>query len=61
MIDKIWVGDEIWGLRPDYEVLILTAEGLAGGPSDGESGRWLQAAAATAVDPAARRPRGGMA
>lgn len=51
MIDKIWVDDEIWRLRPDYKVLILTAEGLAGGSSDNESGRWLAAAAATATDP----------
>jgi len=40
MIDKIWVDDEIWGLRPDYEVLILTAERLAGGASlEAGSGR----------------------
>ncbi len=51
MIDKIWVDDEIWRLRPDYQVLILTAAGLAGGPSDTESRRWLAAAAATATDP----------
>src|SRR6266849_545850 len=52
VIDKIWVDDEIWRLRPDYEVLILIADGLTGGPSDGQSGRWLQEAAAAAVDPA---------
>ncbi|MGE5287110.1 MAG: B3/4 domain-containing protein [Micromonosporaceae bacterium] len=46
MIDKIWVADEVWALRPDYQVLILTAEGLAGGPSDGASERWLAEAAA---------------
>lgn len=51
MIEQIWVGEEIWGLRPDYEVLILTAEGLVGGPSDGESSRWLAEAAAKAPDP----------
>ncbi len=51
MIDKIWVDDAIWQLRPDYQVLIMIAEGLAGGPSDSESGRWLAAAAAAAVDP----------
>ncbi len=55
VIDKIWVGEEVWALRPDYQVLIMIAEGLAGGPSDGESGRWLAAAAAAAAaaaDPA---------
>jgi DNA/RNA-binding domain of Phe-tRNA-synthetase-like protein len=52
VIDKIWVSDEVWQLRPDYEVLILIADGLVGGPSDGQSGRWLQAAAAAAADPA---------
>ena len=51
MIDKIWVDDEVWALRPDYEVLIMIAEGLAGGPSDSESVRWLAVAAATAALP----------
>jgi len=51
MINKIWVADEIWALRPDYQVLILTAEGLTGGPSDDQSGHWLTAAAAGAADP----------
>src|SRR6266536_144131 len=41
MINRIWVADEIWELRPDYQVLILTAEGLTGGPSDDRSGGWL--------------------
>jgi DNA/RNA-binding domain of Phe-tRNA-synthetase-like protein len=52
VIDKIWVGDEIWRLRPDYQVLILIAEGLAGGPSDGQSARWLEEAQAAAPGPA---------
>jgi DNA/RNA-binding domain of Phe-tRNA-synthetase-like protein len=51
MIEQIWVADEVWGLRPDYEVLILTAEGLAGGDSDDVSRRWLAEAAACAADP----------
>ncbi len=51
MINKIWVAEEIWALRPDYQVLILIAEGLAGGPSDAESRRWLVGAAADAADP----------
>jgi DNA/RNA-binding domain of Phe-tRNA-synthetase-like protein len=51
MIEHIRVSDEIWALRPDYEVLILTAEGLAGGPSDEESRRWLARAAEAAADP----------
>ncbi len=53
MINRIWVADEIWALRPDYQVLILTAEGLTGGPSDDRSGGWLTAAAAAAADPMA--------
>jgi DNA/RNA-binding domain of Phe-tRNA-synthetase-like protein len=52
VIDKVWVDDDVWQLRPDYEVLILTAEGLAGGPSDGRSEGWLRAAASAAADPA---------
>jgi DNA/RNA-binding domain of Phe-tRNA-synthetase-like protein len=53
MIDKIWVAEEIWTLRPDYQVFILTADGLAGGPSDAASQRWFDdAAAVAAADPA---------
>jgi DNA/RNA-binding domain of Phe-tRNA-synthetase-like protein len=38
------VAPEVLGLRPDYTVLVLVADGLAGGPPDAESDALLVAA-----------------
>ncbi|MGY1737585.1 B3/B4 domain-containing protein [Geodermatophilus sp. SYSU D00684] len=42
------VDDAVLALRPDYRALLLTADGLQGGPSDAASERVLAAAEATA-------------
>jgi DNA/RNA-binding domain of Phe-tRNA-synthetase-like protein len=42
------VDDAVSALRPDYRALLLTADGLRGGPSDATSERLLTAAEATA-------------
>jgi DNA/RNA-binding domain of Phe-tRNA-synthetase-like protein len=42
------VGDAVFELRPDYRVVLVTADGLRGGDSDGTSERVLAAAEATA-------------
>ncbi|MGY1776748.1 B3/4 domain-containing protein [Geodermatophilus sp. SYSU D00804] len=42
------VDDAVLALRPDYRALLLTADGLQGGPSDAVSERVLAAAEATA-------------
>ncbi|SFU00912.1 B3/B4 domain-containing protein (DNA/RNA-binding domain of Phe-tRNA-synthetase) [Geodermatophilus amargosae] len=42
------IDDAVFALRPDYRVLLLTADGLQGGPSDEVSERVLAAAEATA-------------
>ena len=42
------VDDAVFALRPDYRVVLVTAEGLEGGPSDEVSERVLAAAEATA-------------
>ncbi|MGY1727868.1 B3/4 domain-containing protein [Geodermatophilus sp. SYSU D01062] len=42
------VDDAVLALRPDYRALLLTADGLEGGPSDAASERVLAAAEATA-------------
>ena len=42
------VDDAVSALRPDYRVVLLTADGLHGGPSDATSERFLAAAEATA-------------
>ncbi|MGY1786852.1 B3/B4 domain-containing protein [Geodermatophilus sp. SYSU D00698] len=42
------VDDAVLALRPDYRALLLTADGLQGGPSDDVSERVLAAAEATA-------------
>jgi DNA/RNA-binding domain of Phe-tRNA-synthetase-like protein len=44
-LDSIVVDDAVWALRPDFAVLLMTAEGLGNGPSDDESAEWLTAAA----------------
>ncbi|WP_456600208.1 B3/B4 domain-containing protein [Blastococcus sp. SYSU DS0616] len=42
------VDDAVFALRPDYRVVLLTADGLQGGPSDERSEQVLAAAEATA-------------
>ena len=42
------VDDAVSALRPDYRALLVTADGLRGGPSDAVSERFLSAAEATA-------------
>lgn len=42
------IDDAVLALRPDYRALLVTADGLRGGPSDGTSERVLSAAEATA-------------
>jgi DNA/RNA-binding domain of Phe-tRNA-synthetase-like protein len=50
MLDRIVVDDAVWGLRPDFAVLVMTVQGLANGPSDDGSMAWL-AAAGEQADP----------
>ncbi|MEV5705362.1 phenylalanine--tRNA ligase beta subunit-related protein [Actinoallomurus sp. NPDC052274] len=38
MLDQIVIDEAVQALRPDFAVLLLTAEGLANGPSDGRTG-----------------------
>lgn len=49
------VDPAVWELRPDYRVLLLTAEGLVPGPSDRASEALLQAAEAAARQVLAER------
>ncbi|WP_067821168.1 B3/B4 domain-containing protein [Actinomadura kijaniata] len=51
MLDQITVTGAVRELRPDFAVLVITAEGLPNGPSDTRSTDWLTAAAERA-DPA---------
>ncbi|WP_030163363.1 B3/B4 domain-containing protein [Spirillospora albida] len=54
MLDRIAVDDAVRELRPDFVVLVMTAEGLRNGPSDDDSAGWLAEAArhhANADDP----------
>lgn len=37
MLDRILVDDTVRALRPDFAVLLMTAEGLVNGPSSGET------------------------
>jgi DNA/RNA-binding domain of Phe-tRNA-synthetase-like protein len=46
----------VFGLRPDYRGVLLTADGLRGGPSDEVSERVLTAAEATARESLAGQP-----
>ncbi|WP_242883053.1 B3/B4 domain-containing protein [Actinomadura litoris] len=50
MLERITVDEAVRALRPDFAVLVMTAEGLANGPSDGQSAGWLAGAAAKAAD-----------
>jgi DNA/RNA-binding domain of Phe-tRNA-synthetase-like protein len=44
------VEDAVFALRPDYRVLLLAVDGIAGGPSDQASDELLQAAEAAATE-----------
>ncbi|MQY05370.1 B3/B4 domain-containing protein [Actinomadura macrotermitis] len=48
MLDAITVDEAVHELRPDFAVLVMTAEGLDNGPSDDESAAWLAEAAKNA-------------
>ncbi|WP_026412361.1 B3/B4 domain-containing protein [Actinomadura oligospora] len=50
MLDQIVVDATVRELRPDFAVLLMSAEGLVNGPSDATSEGWLKAAA-SAADP----------
>ena len=45
MLERVAVDDAVRELRPDFAVLVMTAEGLANGPADRESENWLAEAA----------------
>ncbi|GAA1788008.1 B3/B4 domain-containing protein [Actinomadura chokoriensis] len=53
MLERVGVDEAVLELRPDFAVLVMTAEGLANGPSDRVSEEWLAEAAgkADAGDP----------
>ncbi|MFL6052325.1 MAG: hypothetical protein ACJ72W_05315 [Actinoallomurus sp.] len=38
MLDQIVIDEAVQALRPDFAVLLMTAEGLTNGPSDGRTG-----------------------
>jgi DNA/RNA-binding domain of Phe-tRNA-synthetase-like protein len=50
-LHTIVVDGAVQALRPDFAVLLMTAEGIAGGPSDEGSAAWLAAAARRAAAP----------
>ncbi|WP_067450570.1 B3/B4 domain-containing protein [Actinomadura macra] len=50
MLERIAVDEAVRELRPDFAVLVVTAKGLANGPSDEQSAGWLAQAAAKAGD-----------
>lgn len=49
MLDRIAVDGAVRALRPDFAVLVMTAEGLANGPTDDVAAGWLDAAAGAAA------------
>ncbi|MET9344316.1 MULTISPECIES: B3/B4 domain-containing protein [unclassified Nonomuraea] len=49
MIDDVRVDPEIFELRPDFAVLVMTAYGLRNGPTDDRSRAWLEEASSHAV------------
>ncbi|HEY8481130.1 MAG TPA: phenylalanine--tRNA ligase beta subunit-related protein [Spirillospora sp.] len=51
MLERVAVDEAVRELRPDFAVLVMTAEGLVNGPADDESRAWLAEAAKNA-DPA---------
>ena len=44
LLDSAWVDDAVFALRPDYRVVLMTVDGLTGGPSDAASEIVLAAA-----------------
>ena len=46
-----WVADDVRALRPDYAVLLIAADGLRPGPSDGASDAILADAEQRAAKP----------
>jgi DNA/RNA-binding domain of Phe-tRNA-synthetase-like protein len=70
MLEQIVVDEAVQTLRPDFAVLLMTAEGLTNGPSDGRSGdvtpadgvdgghvdAWRQAYRGFGVNPKRARP-----
>ncbi|MFA1546404.1 B3/4 domain-containing protein [Actinomadura chokoriensis] len=48
MLERVAVDEAVRELRPDFAVLVMTAEGLANGPGDEASEGWLAEAAAKA-------------
>ena len=51
MLDSIVVDDAVRALRPDFAVLLMTAQDLGNGPSDDDSAGWLAVAGRRAVAP----------
>ncbi|NUR93307.1 MAG: cytoplasmic protein [Nonomuraea sp.] len=51
MLDDISVDEAIYELRPDFAVLLITAEGLTNGPTDERSRAWLAEASAAPAQP----------
>jgi len=53
MLERVRVGEAVRELRPDFAVLVMTAEGLLNGPGDAEAAEWLAEAGekADAADP----------
>ncbi|MFD1936169.1 B3/4 domain-containing protein [Nonomuraea mangrovi] len=49
MIEDVRVDPEIFELRPDFAVLVMTAYGLRNGPADDRSRAWLEEASSHAV------------
>lgn len=47
-LSTVSVDGAVHALRPDYVALLVAAEGLPGGPSDGQSDAWLRDAEAAA-------------
>lgn len=48
MLDRVFLDEAVRELRPDFAVLVMTAEGLVNGPGDEVSDGWLAEAAAQA-------------
>ncbi|MEU8798088.1 phenylalanine--tRNA ligase beta subunit-related protein [Spirillospora sp. NPDC048819] len=48
MLEQVVVDEAVRELRPDFAVLVMTAEGLANGPGDQQSEGWLAEAAGKA-------------
>ncbi len=49
MLEQIAVDPAVHALRPDFAVLVMTAEGLVNGPSDARSTEWLSEAGQSVV------------